>query len=658
MFSCKEKIQPPDNNQNSKIESNISVVSTIAGKYLSKIEYLNSPIGLVADKEGNMYVADENAKTIRKISPDGKISLFAGSNSGEGGFRNGKGDQALFQSVQNLAIDAHGNILVVDMSNSMIRKIDPYGNVTTLAGNGKLAVVDGPAANASFYFPRGIAINSRGEIYISDNSSMIRKIDLNGNVTTVAGAMQSGYRDGQAGAALFNLPFSLVFDRSDNLYISDRQNQRIRVMNSNGQVSTLAGSGNIGNANGQGIAASFFSPAGIALDAAGNLFVAETGNHLIRKITPTGLVSTFGGTGVKGNTNGLLKIASFSNPQALCFDNNGILYIAEYGNHSIRKVSANGEVEYFYGDVSPTEGAGLSVYFNHPDGIVVDKHGNVYVADMDNNMIRKITTSGLVSTIAGAATAGYRDGLANLARFSSPMGLSINQNEEIFVADKNNSVIRKISASGTVSTVTFQRPVVGMQYPNAVYADKIGSLYYSDLESNHIFKIKTNGEAVMLTSMWGVSGNGSFWLKPSAIQMDGKGQLYVVDNGNHTICRSIDDGLNFLAIAGKRGYGNFSVSGNTNGPGETATFNRPKGMAIDAAGNIYIADSENHLIRKLSATGIVTTIAGSGVAGYADGVAVSAKFNKPSGLALNADGTILYVTDQDNHLVRKIVLGN
>ncbi|QIL42365.1 hypothetical protein G7074_25760 [Pedobacter sp. HDW13] len=254
--------------------------------------------------------------------------------------------------------------------------------------------MDGSSENASFTFPYSIAVNSRGEVYVVDFDSEIRKIDLNGNVTTFAGSTQRGYKDGLGTAARFEGRLNLAFDKNDVLYVSDQVNQRIRKVEANGLVSTVAGSGAAGMTNGLGTAASFNAPFGMTFDAAGNLYVAELSNHVIRKISPSGLVSTYCGNGIKGNNNGQAAAASFDRPVVLCYDDKRGLYVVEPERRTIRKVLPTGEVVPFCGDVTPVDGPALGVYFARPDGIVLDKQGNIYVSDMDNNMIRKISTSG------------------------------------------------------------------------------------------------------------------------------------------------------------------------------------------------------------------------------------------------------------------------
>ncbi|WP_307531066.1 SBBP repeat-containing protein [Pedobacter sp. W3I1] len=196
---------------------------------------LKSPNGIVADANGNVFVADEGKYCIRKIAPDGTASILAGSITGIAGHKDGKGTDAIFSNISGMVLDRFGNILAVDCGTGYIRKITPDGTVSTIAGNGvqtsgngPLAIVNGPALSVSFTFPRGIGIDSKGNIYVTDNNSLIRKLDATGNVSTFAGGVNQGNRDGLGTAALFNAPQDIAIDAADNLFITDRQNHSIR----------------------------------------------------------------------------------------------------------------------------------------------------------------------------------------------------------------------------------------------------------------------------------------------------------------------------------------------------------------------------------------------------------------------------------------------
>lgn len=296
----------------------------------------NFPTSMVKDAAGNFYVADRDNNRIRKITPAGVVTTFAGSSTT--GFINGTGTAASFNQPYALAIDASDNIYVGDRLNYAIRKITPAGVVTTIAGNGVSGYVDATGSAARFGEPIGLAIDAAGNIFVGDYfNNRIRKITPAGVVTTFAGA-GPGMADGTGTAAAFNNPFGLAFDAAGNLYVADSHNFAIRKITPAGVVTTLAGNGSAGSANGTGAAASFSRPIGITVDANGNVYECDLDNHTIRKITPAGVVTTFAGTtGVSGSTDGIAPL--FNNPVGIFSDNsNGVLYVADFANNRIRKI--------------------------------------------------------------------------------------------------------------------------------------------------------------------------------------------------------------------------------------------------------------------------------------------------------------------------------
>jgi sugar lactone lactonase YvrE len=321
------------------------------------------------------------------------------------------------------------------------------------------------------------------------------------------------------------------------------------------QVSTLAGSGATGKANGQGTAASFNDPVGVVVDANGAVYVADTGNHLIRKIDASGNVTTLAGSGAAGSANGQGTAASFDFPNRIAIDKSGIVYVADSGNSLIRKIDTSGHVTTLAGSGVPgsANGQGTAASFNFPTGIAVDASGNLYVADAGNNLIRKIDTSGNVTTLAGSGAAGAANGVGTAASFNAARGIAVDAGGNVYVADTSNNLIRKIDTSGNVTT---------------------------------------------------------------------------------------------LAGAGAQGA--------ANGQGTAASFNGPYGLVVDANGNLYVADTDNNLIRKIDVSGNVTTVAGAGQ-GSANGQGTAASFFSPSGVAVDASGN-LYVADTLNNLIRKIVV--
>jgi sugar lactone lactonase YvrE len=329
-----------------------------------------------------------------------QVTTFAGS--GEEGYANGTGTEAQFALPAGLAFDRAGNLYVADSDNHRIRKISPDGEVTTFAGNGERGYVNGTGTEAQFAGPAGLAFDSAGNLYVAGNHR-IRKISPKGEVTAFAGTDyvgdspygygEWGYADGTGTEALFSWPRGLAIDRAGNLYVADYGNRRIRKISPKGEVTTFAGSGEEGYANGTGTEAQFAMPTGLTFDRAGNLYVGDMGNHRIRKISPKGEVTTFAGSGEYGYANGTGTEAQFARPEGLAFDKAGNLYVADSGNHRIRKISPRGEVTTFAGsgESDYANGTGMEAQFAWPYSLAFDKAGNLYVADSNNHRIRKIS---------------------------------------------------------------------------------------------------------------------------------------------------------------------------------------------------------------------------------------------------------------------------
>jgi sugar lactone lactonase YvrE len=314
-------------------------------------------------------------------------------------------------------------------------------------GSGSAAYADGAGNSASFNYPVGVAADSNGNVYVADaNNHRVRKITSGGVVTTLAGSGLNLYNDGTGVLASFKSPLGIVVDTTGNVFVADEEDHRIRKITSGGVVSTLAGSGSAAYADGTGTAASFHYPAGIALDISGNLYVADSANNRIRKITPGGVVSTLAGSGNAAYADGTGTAASFSFPDGVAMDLSGNVYVTDSNNDRIRKITPEGEVTTFAGSGAETilDGTGTSASFFSPSGITVDGVGNFYVADKNNNRIRKITSGGVVTTLAGSGIKSYADGIGTAAAFYWPIGITVDFNKNIYVGDYMNNRVRKI----------------------------------------------------------------------------------------------------------------------------------------------------------------------------------------------------------------------
>ena len=326
------------------------------------------------------------------------------------------------------------------------------GIVTTVAGNNLYGHVNGQGTNATFQGPNGIAVDTNGVLYVADTLNYcIRKITPDGQVSVFAGSGIAGFADGLSTEAQFNRPESLAIDTFGILYIIDTKNNKIRKIYPDGQVITFAGSIQ-GSSDGQGTNAEFYFPGGIAVDKNGMVYVADARNHKIRMIYTDGTVSTFAGS-VQGFADGIGIDSQFSYPTGITVDS-GIIYVADRGNARIRKILPSGHVTTLAGGFIPSpnnlykDGTGTAASFRSPSGITIDTRGNLYVTDTDNNIIRKVTSEGVVTTIAGKPIIRnqlFADGTGTSASFRSPYGISFDtKNNILYVTDSGNNRIRSI----------------------------------------------------------------------------------------------------------------------------------------------------------------------------------------------------------------------
>ena len=585
------------------------------------------PGDVAVDSAGNLYIADTWNHRIRRVDSRGIITTFAGTGSTGprgGGYSgdNGPAVQAQLSRPGGVAVDSAGNVYIADISNHCIRRVDPSGTIITVAGSGSLGYSGdgGPGIQAWLASPGDVAVDSAGNLYIADTwNHRIRRVDPSGTIITAAGSGSRGYSGdgGSAVAAQLNYPSSVAVDHAGNLYIADSSNHRIRRVDPSGTITTVAGSGSLGYSGdrNRAIQARLRFPYGVAADGAGNLYIADTGNHRIRHVDDNGTINTIvGGGDVRDG--GPAIHAQLALPHGVAVDSAGNLFIADAGNHRIRRVDPSGTITTVAG--SGTLGYGGdgrpagTAFLNNPRGVAVDSAGNLFIADAGNHRIRRVDPSGTITTIAGTGEPGYSGGggPAVQAQLAGPRGLVVDSAGNLFIADTGNYRIRRVDPSGTITTIA------------------------------------GTGES-------GYSGDGG----PAAraqlalaygVAVDSAGNLYITDTGNYRIRRVDPSGI-ITTIAGTGEYG---YSGD-NHQAIRARLRWPTGVAVDSTGNLYIADFSDARIRRVDASGTITTIAGTGVRGYSGdgGSAARAQLNSPSGVAVDSAGN-LYIADYSNHRIR------
>jgi sugar lactone lactonase YvrE len=638
--------------------------------------------GITSDASGVVYVADLYTNSVRKIGVNGIVTTIAGV--GQYGYSGdyGSATKAKLNNPASLAMDASGSLYIDDQGNNVIRRVNAKGQITTVAGNGIQGFSgDGKlATQAGLNLPGGIALDMAGNLFISDTfNERIRKVGSNGIITTVAGDGRTGFAgDGsQAKNAELSLPGGggIAVDGAGNLFIADTGNNRIRKIAPTGIITTVAGNGDAGFAGdgGSAVDANLDAPDNVFVDGNGNLYISDGWNERIRKVDADGVISTFAGNGDSGYSGdgGAATNAALKYPAAMTMGPSGNLYISDAGNLVVREVNSEGTITTFAGNCC-SRGDGDSATLaslDYPVAAVMDVFGNLFIADLYDEKVRKIGIDGVISTVAGSGEAGYSGdgGPAVAAKLNGPSGLALDAFGNLYIADSGNSVVRKVGSNGVITTVVGNghhgyagdgsaAKDAELSQPAGITIDALGNLYIADTYNNVVREVSGAGviSTIAGTGIPGFSGFGAATNVelhlPTAVAWSPQGTLYIADSANGRIC-SVSNGI-IGTVAGNGG----SELGE-GGPAVSANIGFPTGVAVDASGNLYIADPSGSRIRKVDSDGIITTVAGYGSTGFfGDGQsAVIAKLNEPFGVTVTASGN-LYIADSGNGRVREVAL--
>jgi uncharacterized protein (TIGR03437 family) len=559
--------------------------------------------GIAADNFGNIYISDAANHRVRCIAPSGIIRTIAGN--GIAGFSgdNGPASAAQLNSPYGLAFDFAGNLYIADLGNARIRQISPSGIITTIAGGGPLPAGgknEGSMATLlAFIAPRNIAIDGNGVVYISDFSAhRVYKMTTDGTLTTLAGTGSPGYSgDGVASLSLLNYPTALAVDHQGTVYIADSGNHLIRKVVS-GQLTSIARAA---------------LPTGLAFDGVSTLFVAD---HSATEILEIPLSS------------GIATAMSVSATD-LAYGNNGSLYVADMT--IARRVSLYGAAVVIAGPGNLAEGDGgpaTQARLNHPTGLALDSIGNLYIADGANNRIRRVGLDGTITTLAGTGSAGNTGdgGAAALATLNGPSSVRFDAFGNLYVADTGNARIRMVTPGGLILPV----PTGTLSAPSYLIFDAAQNLYIADATA--IYKVNAAGTSTVFSGLQ----------SPRGMAFDSAGNFYFAEAGTRQVWMFMPSGSHSLLASG--------------------VWNSPQGIAIDSSGNVLVADSGLAQVLSINSFGQVTPVSGTGTAGFAgDGSSSAlAQLSAPSDILVSSAGAwngSLYLADAGNNRIRQLVPG-
>ena len=693
------------------------IIRTVAGGGPNNIPARSAgifPGRLTLDASGYLYIAtglfNNNSSTsnvVFRVDQNGQLTVYAG-----GGF-DGLGDGGPATSAelcdpQGIAFDTSGNLFIADECNDRVRRVDAITHViTTVAGNGTVGFSGdgGPATAATLHCPDSVAVDSSGNLFIADGCNLrVRRVDATTQViTTVAGGGTVGsVGDGGPATSASLGPIDVAVDRAGNLFIADYGNLRVRRVDAATQViTTVVGDGTFGYSGdgGPATSAEMRFPTGVRVDSAGNLFIDDSYNGTaIRRVdAATQVISTIAGTGTQtcqitpscfSGDGGPATSAEINEAEGIALDSAGNLYIADTFNYRVRRVDAATQVidtiagngtTYFGGDGSLATSAQVS-----PGAVALDSAGNLLIGDAGR--VRRVDAgTQIITTYAGGGTDPFADGVPAVSALLGVFSIALDRSENLFISSGVNVVRRVDAAAQTIATVAGQNseacyPCLGsfgdggpatsawLDHPEGLAVDQAGNLFVADWGNFKIRRVDATTQVITTVAgngTPGFSGDGGPATAatlgaehgPLGVALDGAGNLFIADGSFHRI-RRVDAATGIITtVAGTGSPGGFSGDG---GPATSAQLFGPGGVVVDSAGNLFIADSGNNRIRRVdAATGVITTVVGNGTFGFnGDGeLATSAELAAPSNVALDSSGN-LFIADSFNNRIREVVMSN
>jgi uncharacterized protein (TIGR03437 family) len=624
--------------------------------------------GIAVDRLGNLYLSDTDNHRVRKVSSSGVITTIVGT--GIAGFSGDGGPAASAQLnlPYGLAADLSGNLYIADLGNNRVRRIAPDGSISTVAGGGAAAsAADGsPATSVALLTPRNVATDGAGDVYVSEfTGHRVRKVTPDGAIWTAAGTGVSGYwgDGGLASNAQLSFPAGLAVDRNGNLYIADSGNQRIRRILPGNVMSTVLGGAP---------STQLYTPIALAVDNNTTIYVSDSTN-IVYSYSISGRWSRFAGTGVSGyaGDGGPALAAEFTAVHDLSVALTGVLYIAD--SIRARSVDLSLTIHTVAGDgylhAVGDGGPATSAVLYQPSAVALDYSGDLFVADSGTQRIRQVTASGIIVTLAGSGVAGYAgdQGPASAAQLNAPAGVAMDGSGNVAIADTVNQRVRKVAqgvistelgtgtaGAGPNNTAPLATPV---RSPSGLCYDLGGNQYVVDTLNNRVLRAPPGAlvETAAGNGAAGSLGDGgpaptAQLNQPAACATDAAGNLYIADTANHRI-RKVTPAGSITTVAGTGSPG----AGGDEGPAAAAAITSPRGVAVDGSGDIFIADTGNQRIRMVTGDGVIHTVAGQGTIGFSGdgGAALAAQLASPAGLCTDGSGD-LYIADSGNNRIRRL----
>jgi hypothetical protein len=742
---------------------------------------INAPYAIVYNAQGDLFIADAYNNVVREVTTDGIIHTIAGDGEPSYSGDSGPATSAELNTPEGLAFNSAGDLFIADSGNNVIREITTDGIIHTVAGNGTRdsGGNGGPATSAELDTPEGLAVDAAGNVYVASNDSKsVRMFTPGGNIQAFAGTGIGGYSgDGDLATSAKVQPSNVLVDSAGNVFIADLANSVVREVTTDGIIHTIAGNGTYGYSGdgGPATSAKLSNPEGMAMDASGDLFFSDALNNVVREVTPDGIIHTIAGNGTAGlsGDGGPASSAELNFPYGLAFDSAGDLLIGQYGDSVIREVQAavpvtvtppatttttltassssiasgqtltltvhvtdanedsisggmvtfkdgtttldtatlaNGMAslpvstlalgQHFLtasyagttgylasasglsgtstintiagngnGGFSGIPGPATSAEFN-PNHAVVDAQGDIYISDATNNYVYKVTPAGVISIFAGDGSGGDSGdgGPATSAAIGRPVGLSIDASGDVFIDSYGSQGVREVTPDGIIHNVagngsggysgdTGPATSAELGNPSDVAVDAAGDIFIADSTNQVVREVTTDGiiHTFAGTGSSGYSGDGGAATAaqlhyPTGVAVDAAGDVFIDDHDSNVIREVTPDGI-IHTVAGD-GTSGYSGDG---GLATSAELSGPQSVAVNAAGDLFIADTGNNVVREVTPDGIIHTIAGTGTSGYTgDGSAASAaELDGPTGVSLDATGD-LFISDSGNSVIREV----